>query len=365
MEIEKWYKKESKQIYTLAGYAGTGKSYLTKYAINKLNLKKNEIALCTFTGKASLILMKYNDSYGNITTIHRLIYDLGSDPSGDSYFKLKAELTNIRLIVVDEVSMVNEKLLIDLKSFGILILALGDHGQLEAIGKQTDLLKDPDFVLDEIMRQAEGSAIIHLSMLVRQQKKIELGSYGKEAYVISKSSSQACAKTMARADQVLCGFNKTRIRLNEEIRHFKGMTSKLPQFGDKVINLENNWSKNVEGFNLVNGMVGYVVNEPIKMKHPQAGIDVMKIDMQPDFLNGVFRELYIPLGDFVGSNVELSKLQRKLLDRMTYGDVITTHKSQGSQWDNVFVWNEPFGEEPWRHPYTSITRASKNLILAI
>jgi exodeoxyribonuclease-5 len=51
---------------------------------------------------------------------------------------------------------------------------------------------------------------------------------------------------------------------------------------------------------------------------------------------------------------------------------ITCHKSQGSQWDNVFVLNERFYNaqlNQWGyHPewlYTAITRASEKLILAL
>jgi exodeoxyribonuclease-5 len=364
-EIKKWYNQQYQQIYKLAGYAGTGKTFLTKYAISEMKLKNNEVAMCTFTGKASLVLMKHNDSFSRISTVHRLVYDFEDDRDGNITFKLKKELYGIKLILLDEASMINLDLLDALKSFGILILAIGDHGQLEGIGKQANLMKDPDFVLDEIMRQAEGSAIIHLSMLVREGKKIDLGSYGDDVYVISKRDKKANATLMSRADQVLCGYNKTRERFNAEIREIKGMHGNLPMFGDKVICLENNWKKEVEGFNFVNGMMGYIVNEPVKMRHAETKVDVMKISMQPDFLSGVFEDLYIPVGDFLGEEVILSPKQRKPLDRMTYGYVTTVNKAQGSQFPNVFLWDEPFGEDPWRHTYTGITRAEKKLILAI
>lgn len=364
-EIRDWFTKERKQIFTLAGYAGTGKSFLTQYAIESLNLKRDDVAFCTFTGKAALVLMKFNKGLGNISTIHRLVYDFEEDDKGEIIFKLKSDLAGIRLILVDEASMVSLDILEDLKSFGILILAIGDHGQLPAIGKQANLMIDPDFILDEIMRQAEGNPIIYLSMLARQGKRIDLGKYGDNAYVISKHDKKLTDALMLRADQVLCGYNRTRVEFNKRLRYAKGMKSAYPEFGDKVICLQNNWGKEVESYNLVNGMVGYVVNEPELIRHNHTGLDVMKISMQPDFLSEVFEDLYIPVADFTGEKVDIKPWHKKYLDRMTYGDVITTHKSQGSQWENILLWDEPFGDEPWRHTYTGITRASTNLIMAI
>ena len=50
----------------------------------------------------------------------------------------------------------------------------------------------------------------------------------------------------------------------------------------------------------------------------------------------------------------------------TYGYAITTHKSQGSEWDKVLVIEEKFPydkEEHARWLYTAVTRASSRLVL--
>lgn len=364
--IKHWFRKGTKQMFILAGYAGTGKSYLTNFAIDELGLRKDEVVFCTFTGKASLVLMKYHDGKTNVGTIHKTIYDVKEDKrTGEIYFILKDSLPGVKLVVVDEISMVNQDLLDDLSSFGIPILGIGDHGQLPPIGKKTNVLSNPDYILTEIMRQAENNPIIYLSMMAREGKEIRPGKYGNEVIVLSKLDNRVNVDLMLRADQVICGYNSTRIEFNQYLREAKGFQSDLPEYGDKVIFLENNWSRWLDGYNIVNGMIGYVRNEPRVFYHHEAKMRVVELCVQPDFLDGVFENIYVPVEDFYGQKIDLKGWQRKYVDRMTFGDVITCHKAQGSQWDKVFIWNEPFGDEPWRWTYTAITRAKERLVLAV
>ena len=54
-----------------------------------------------------------------------------------------------------------------LLSHNIHIIALGDPGQLPPIGDDNGVLADPHIFLDEIMRQAQESEIIRLTMDIR------------------------------------------------------------------------------------------------------------------------------------------------------------------------------------------------------
>ena len=51
----------------------------------------------------------------------------------------------------------------------------------------------------------------------------------------------------------------------------------------------------------------------------------------------------------------------KRTDAFTYGYALTVHKSQGSQWDRVLVYDESFAfrENKSRHLYTALTRAAQ------
>ena len=54
-------------------------------------------------------------------------------------------------------------------------------------------------------------------------------------------------------------------------------------------------------------------------------------------------------------------------DEFDYGYVLTVHKAQGSQWDDVVLFDESFafGETRERWLYTGVTRAAKRLTVVV
>ena len=57
--------------------------------------------------------------------------------------------------------------------------------------------------------------------------------------------------------------------------------------------------------------------------------------------------------------------KRKLTEAM-FGWAITAHKAQGSQWENVIVWDDGLGRtdlDRRRWLYTAITRAEQGLVI--
>ena len=96
----------------IAGYAGTGKTTCIKNIIetliNKCNVKRNEICVAAYTGKAAQVLI--NKGYKNVVTLHRLLYDSVLTKEGTYIHKLKQEI-EYSVVIVDEISMVNEKML--------------------------------------------------------------------------------------------------------------------------------------------------------------------------------------------------------------------------------------------------------------
>jgi len=58
--------------------------------------------------------------------------------------------------------------------------------------------------------------------------------------------------------------------------------------------------------------------------------------------------------------------EKRLLTEATFGWAITAHKAQGSQWENVIVWDDGLGRseiDRRRWLYTAITRAERGLVL--
>ena len=96
--------------------------------------------------------------------------------------------------VVAEVSMVGEEMANDLLAFGKPILVLGDPGQLPPIhGEGAFTNVAPDVMLDEIHRQAEGSAILRLPSRARRLRSWNSVSRISTSRASSSTASRWCA----------------------------------------------------------------------------------------------------------------------------------------------------------------------------
>lgn len=355
--VGKWLAdKNRKQVYRLFGYAGTGKTTL---AVHIRDLVKGEVLFACFTGKAALVMQ--SKGCEGASTIHSLIYRPVEDKvTGITEFMINYEspLASAKLLIVDEVSQVDEKLARDLLSFGIPILVLGDPAQLPPVkGEGFFINGEPDVMLTEVHRQAADNPIIRMSIDIREGRGIDAGRYGDSLIVPREDiSKDELAEGVRAADQVICGRNKTRQAFNLRAREIKGLTGRLeswhPVEGDKLVCLRND---SVKG--LLNGglweatkasVAGSKINIRVKsLDNPKvAHVDV-----------SVLRHF------FLGTDSELDwKIKRKS-DQFTYGQVLTCHKAQGSAWPHVLVFDESstFREDADKWLYTAITRASERV----
>lgn len=346
-KIEEWFYFYPKRRvnFRLGGYAGTGKTTLIRFIKDKD--RKRYVTICAFTGKAVHVLQRKGLK---AQTIHSLLYDIVPQAGGQVTFVLKSRLDpDPDLIIVDEASMVSKDLKKDLESFGIPILYVGDPGQLEPVGDNPDLMKDPDFVLSKIHRQAEASPIITLATTVRTGGVLLKRFYDENCIVRGKQPFQV--SEAAAADQVICATNRTRQNFNTAIRKFRGFPAGGIVEGEKLICLRNNTN-----FQVFNGMLFSVrkIHEDLAGTWICDLVDEMGNTMynrpvwQKPFQHEVSKDEPIP----------------KDVVYCDYGYVITCHKSQGSEWDNVIVYDEWMPPKVWdmkRWRYTAITRAAKKL----
>ncbi len=387
--IEDWFLNSTKQIFVLAGFAGTGKSTLLQHTVcDTLKLVPDEsAAFVTPTGKAATVLIRKGVP---ASTLHRLIYQSITEEkeielNGKKVkieklsFKRRESIDkSIRLIILDEASMVSDSVLRDLTEFGVKILLCGDNAQLPPVEGVNTYLRTPDYTLREIVRQQLGNPVIRLSELAREGKYIPYGRYGESALVLSKRlfSGERRKNYLLKADQIICGINKTRKLINDEIRALLGLGA-LPQSGDKLICTLNNWEQFIDGeykFNLVNGIIGTAYDP---FYDGSSGIGFMQF--KPDFLDdfcpealpfdsGIFTEgnYFYKHGDYFEKfNDEGEATGAFTLNRFEFGYCISCHKAQGSEFDNVVVFDESyaFKEDKNRWLYTAVTRAKKKLII--
>lgn len=361
-EVDKWLKAGRSPIFRLFGYAGTGKTTLARYFAEHVD---GDVQFAAFTGKAAQVLRSKGAS--NARTLHSLIYrPRGEEAVEDETtgktsiaptFSLNRQspVAKASMIVVDECSMVDEQLGRDLMSFGTPILVLGDPGQLPPIsGGGFFTEHEPDFLLTEIHRQAQDNPIIQMALQVREGRDLVYGDYGR-ARVISKLEVNQ-AEVLA-ADQVLVGTNRTRRRYNQRLRELKGFTADYPQAGDKLVCLRNDPAKG-----LLNGSLWKVMTASRETVKPGINLLVSPEDDEPG--RGVAK-IKLLKAQFEDPDADIAWSTKKRFDDFDYGYALTTHKAQGSQWDNVMLFDESYAFRDMRERwlYTAITRAAEKLII--
>ncbi len=348
--VGRWLKDGGAPVFRLFGYAGVGKTTLARHVAEAAD---GETAFAAFTGKAAMVMRAHGCA--GATTIHALIYRASEGVDGAPTCTLNEDgpASRASLIVIDECSMVDAELARDLLSFGKPILVLGDPFQLPPVkggGYFTDAA--PDVMLTEIHRQAEDNPIIRLSQIVRSGGDLADGSYG-ESLVIRRAAIDA--KQVLAADQVLVGVNRTRRAYNQRIRDLGGFAEALPVAGDRLVCLRNDRTKG-----LINGglwrveALGGVVKDFVRMtvrSEDDGAAKSVKVAVLKAFFEGTEGDLAYPL--------------RRESDEFDYGYVLTVHKAQGSQWDDVLLFDESyaFREHRARWLYTGLTRAAKRLTI--
>lgn len=386
-KIENWWRfeKDRQQVFRLFGFAGTGKTTLAQEIERMLGI---QMVFATFTGKAAQVLR--SKGCENATTIHSLIYQVkeksrtrldeleqalleaAAEGSVRRVEELKVEIKNEKknlsnpsfslgigsaihgadAICIDEVSMVDTAMGVDLLSFRKPIIVLGDPAQLPPImggGYFTENCT-PDVMLTEIHRQARDNPIIHLATRVRQGDRLDFGTYGQSKIVRGTDLERGEALLY---DQVLVGKNVTRRRMNNKFRDAKGFVGMFPQPGEKLIGLRNNHDKG-----LLNGSMWECV-EALPSESEHFLISVSSLDG-----SGLKIDTSAHKFPFTGEECLLPWWERKEADEFDHGYAITVHKSQGSQYSSVMLLDEWFkadSRKEWL--YTAITRAADRITI--
>ena len=361
----------------IAGYAGSGKSTLIKFIIAALNINNEDVCYVAYTGKAAKVLKE--KGCPNAMTAHRLLYQSLPRNDGTFYHKIKRPLDYpYKLIVVDEVSMLPKEMWDLLLSHRIHVLCLGDPFQLPPIGEDNGVLANPHIFLDEIMRQAQESEIIRLTMDIRAEKPLQLFK-GNEVQVIN--SSDIVGGMYNWADQIIVAKNVTRRTINNQMRKMLFDTDDTrPLEGDRVICLRNDWDNpNAAGDIAVNGTIGTLANIKINPNHPVLH-PLMLADFLPDDYSEeevknsttdlYFRHLNMDYKLFTTGEETVTKENFRIFPKVwrpqtyDYAYAITCHKSQGSEYDKVLVFEEFLkGGDHARWLYTAATRAKEKLII--
>lgn len=375
-KVSRWFASTDRPpFFYLAGFAGTGKTTLAKYFAEELGF----VVFASYTGKAASVMR--DNGCDDASTIHSRIY---KKPENDKQLilALKEELKNetdpvrqdairaeiiterkpqfstlnpesiIRgadLVIIDECSMVDQKVALDLMSFKVPVLVLGDPAQLPPVkGAGYFTGGTPDFMLTEVHRQAQESGILRLATDIRQGKPIDCSGMD-DVHIVSWGDLDIAE--VANYDQALVGKNQTRHIINDRIRLERGRHNQFPEAMDRLVCLRNN-----HGIGLLNGEI-----------YEAAGSQELYVDAITLSLNVGLddpMDLMVWKAPFIGKEIDGLEDKRRFQE-FGYGYALTCHKAQGSSWPRVVVFDQSkvFRDKAAKWLYTAVSRASEELMI--
>lgn len=329
---------------TVGGLAGVGKTTI----LNTIAKAKPNFAFCAYTGKAANRMRV--KGIKSASTIHNYIYRPWKDEKDNTIWSLASvsELKREGLegFAIDESSMVGQEIHKDLLSFGLPIIYVGDHGQLEPIGgTKFNLMANPMYKLETIHRNA--GEIAYFAQHLRNGGIANKFKGTSKVQIVKDSAVKT--RHLSSTDQVIAAFNKTRVRINQRVREDKGIHHGYIAIGEKVMCLRNNRKER-----LFNGMQGIVT----KIR-PSDKEDKFFFDFES---NGeLFEKVQYDPDQFGKETNDFNFSQSA--NPFDYAYAITAHKSQGDEWNNVIVYEQMC--DKWDHKrwaYTAASRAKEGLV---
>lgn len=334
----------NQHVQTMGGYAGTGKTTVASWLFDRLP----GFGVCAYTGKAADILRRKGLP---AQTIHSTIYRPREDSRGRMRFELKSDKElGLKGFLVDEGSMVGRDLFRDLKSFGLPIIVIGDHGQLPPVGEDAGLMRNPDIRLETIHRNAGPIARFAEHLRKGGEAATWESPTGKPGvFVVGRKD--VTDGHLVRAEQIICAFNNTRVGLNRQMRRLLEIDDdggREPMINDRVMCLRNDRPTGV-----FNGQQGTIA-EIDRSEH--------SILFQPTYGEAVWVE-YDPESWHAPKTPKQERFEPGRLIPFDFAYAVTTHKAQGDEWGKIAVFEEKC--DLWEHSrwaYTAASRAKDALL---
>lgn len=430
------FEKDTKGVFLLKGYAGTGKTTSISTVVNNLWKVGKKPVLLAPTGRAAKVISLYAKK--KAFTIHKKIYHPKKTGNGGVEFVRQVNKHTNTIFFVDEASMVpdapsnsklfdNGSLLNDLMDYvysgvNCKLILIGDTAQLPPVKLVVSPALDEDKLsydfnknvslieLDEVMRQHQNSGILtnatQLRLMIASQSianfKFDLSFPDivrlEDGYDIQDAITTAYDQQGVEETAIVVRSNKRANQYNQQIRtQIRDQENEI-SVGDHIMAVKNNyfWMKDTSEISFIANGDTFEVLEIFSTKELYgfrfAEVKVRMIDYpsQPpletvllldtlssenpslsyDDSNRLYQEV---MKDFDHIKSKYKKLlevkNNKFFNalQIKFSYAMTCHKSQGGQWDTVFI-EQPFlpdGQsiDYFRWLYTAITRAKEKLYL--
>ena len=373
----------------IKGYAGTGKTTITRIILNILEKSKKDIIIkqCALSGKAAQVLSNATEREAN--TIHKLL-ELQGEVDKEKKKEIDADI-----LVIDELSMVDIglfKKLLESVRCGVKVICMGDNNQLPslAFGKLIDDISMIDNVgivsLTEVHRQALESGIIVSANEIREDKFVSLKDKTytvgnmKDMFIDTDSSEvdlkhKVIDKVVELYDkdnkdkvQVICATASLCYSFNRYIQH------KLIDTTGKFITVEANG--NIPKKNDEVAKYRIFEDDKIMIIRNMYGVDTRESyfgeceeDNENNLYNGNIGSLVEINDRFVVVNIndEEYVIEEDNYNNIQLAYACTCHKLQGSAAEDVIIYLSGNYAEKYlmcnEWLYTAITRSRKRCYL--
>lgn len=332
-------------VATISGGPGTGKTYTAGHLL-KIFLESSSgnarVGLSAPTGKAVATLSKSIEkalnSQFDAKTLHALlkIRPLGKDSNDPDFLPLD-------ILIVDECSMIDERLferLLSRLATGTRLILLGDPDQLPPIepgAPFVELVQAQKCGHLEVCQRAELQSLVQFATYIRTRSTIQALEFAKQGQGID-------------------------LQILDENEMYAALQRELATF---TCHDMSSYTKRRLLTPIRTGRFGVEeINQAIYQKQaPGAAMPIMilKNDYELDLANGQIGILEGARVSFETSNAP-RVIPKVLLGPYEPAFCLSVHKSQGSEFDEVFLLlpsgSERFGRKML---YTAVTRTKKKL----
>ena len=385
-ELEKWsnieYNEEQKEaiksaltnnIIIITGGPGTGKTTIIKaivdsyIKINKLDNSTDKIALLAPTGRASKRMSESTNF--KASTIHRFL-KWNKENNSFAINEFNKDYSN--LVIIDEVSMIDTKLLDSLfkgLTNNIKLVLVGDYNQLPSVG-MGQILKDliesmkiKTINLNILYRQSNESYIPTLAKEIKEDNISNDFLEKKDDYMFLNCSKDRILNTLKDLSKMLIdkGYDYKKVQLMAPMYAGINGIDNINKELQNIFNPKDEFKREIKVGDVIfreNDKILQLTNMPDENIY-NGDIGVIKYIKEANISKSKKNEIYV---EFDGNIV---KYLPQDFNKIKHGYIISIHKSQGSEFDTVILLlSTSYSRMLYKKLiYTAITRAKRKLII--
>ncbi|MUK50036.1 ATP-dependent DNA helicase [Aliivibrio fischeri] len=365
-ELDEFLSNKSQKVFQLKGYAGTGKTFITKGITEFLKSVGRTFVLAAPTGKAAKVISSKTNC--EAYTLHKTIYsfkdivEYKDESNGSETYKFYAdlrvnELSADTVFIVDEASMVSDvyqeseffrcgsgKLLSDFLKFVNLdqndhnkkVIFIGDDAQLPPVGmshspalskehlKERFQLDTQCFELTEVVRQKADSGVMKNSIELRNTLNkgvfntiyldCNVSDIEEIAYEDFMPKYLASCNGGINAESiVIASSNRDVLEYNLRIRQHFFPNSTAVTAGDKVMAVANS---DHYGFFISNGEFGLIRSVSPNIEERKVVLNPQVLDKRVEVMLR-FRDVVVSFRDIEGCT---QTFNAKIIEDLLYSD---------------------------------------------